>query len=484
MTPRYILALDQGTTSSRAVLFDETLKPLASAGRAFEQHYPQSGWVEHEPDDLFGSISEAIGEVMRKYPVAPQEINAIGIANQRETTLVWNRRTGRPVHRAIVWQCRRTAELCRQLEAEGLGDYIRKNTGLVPDPYFSATKIKWILDHHRELSPDDLLFGTVDTYLIWKLTEGKRHVTDYTNAARTMLFNIRTLDWDNVLLDRFGIPRAILPEVVPSRGNDILCNHPLFDRAPIPIRGIAGDQQAALCGQCCDAAGELKITYGTGAFLLLNTGGEFISSRHGLITTLGSGTAPGRPEYVLEGSVFMAGAIMQWLRDGLGILPDAAKAAEIAASIPDTGGVCLVPAFTGLGAPYWNAEARAAITGMTRGTTSKEIIRAAEEAIAFQCADLIDAMRRDLERPIQSVRVDGGAARDSFLLQFQADLIDCAVERPAYAETTLLGAARLASGSNTACPMDLTTFTPKMSQEVREEHLTRWRKAVQTVLKA
>lgn len=483
MTPQYILALDQGTTSSRAVLFDETLKPLASAGRAFEQHYPQSGWVEHEPDDLFDSISGAAEEVMRKLPIAPQEIKAIGIANQRETTLVWNRHTGRPVHRAIVWQCRRTAELCRQLEAEGLAPHVRENTGLVIDPYFSATKIKWILDNCGDLNPDDLLFGTVDTYLVWRLTGGRKHITDYTNAARTMLFNIRTLDWDSVLLDRLGIPRGMLPGVVSSRSPEAVCDHPLFGHVPIPIRGIAGDQQAALCGQHCDAAGEMKITYGTGAFLLLNIGSEFISSRHGLITTLGAGTSPGNPEYVLEGSVFMAGAIMQWLRDGLGILPDVGKAAEIAASIPDTGGVCLVPAFTGLGAPYWNAEARAALTGMTRGTSRREIIRAAEEAIAFQCADLIDAMRRDIGRPIRSVRADGGAARDPFLLQFQADLLDCTIERPAYPETTLRGAARLASGSNTDCPADFTTFSPRMEKSARENHLARWRRAVQSVLK-
>lgn len=483
MRPRYILALDQGTTSSRAVLFDENLKPLGSAGREFSQHYPQSGWVEHEPDDLFGSIFEAVGEVLRKYSVQPEEIKSIGIANQRETTLIWDRKTGQPVYRAIVWQCRRTADLCRRLESEGLGEYVKANTGLVIDPYFSATKIKWILDNVAGLNTKDLLFGTVDTYLIWKLTEGKFHVTDYTNAARTMLFNIKTLDWDPVLLEKLGIPRHILPQVLPSSNEQVICSHPLLDRVPIPIRGIAGDQQAALFGQYCDAPGELKITYGTGAFLLLNAGWEFIESRHGLITTLGTATSPARPEYVLEGSVFMAGAIMQWLRDGLGILPDVRQAAEISASIPDTGGVCLVPAFTGLGAPYWKADARAAITGMTRGTTRREIIRAAEEAIAFQCADLIEAMRRDLDRPLRKVRVDGGAARDRFLLQFQADLLDSTVERPDYLETTLLGAARLASDAPVECRIPKMTFTPQMAEAERNNHLARWHQAVEMILK-
>ncbi len=483
MDAGYILAIDQGTTSSRAVLFDTELKPLGSAGREFEQHYPQSGWVEHEPDDLFGSVFESVSEVMRKFKVSPRQIKSIGIANQRETTLVWNRRTGQPVHRAIVWQCRRTATLCRQLEADGLTEYIRHNTGLIVDPYFSATKIKWILDNVKDLNLDDLLFGTVETYLIWKLTEGKSHITDYTNAARTMLFNIRTLDWDDTLLAKLGIPRSMMPKVVPSSGQAAVCSHPLFDRTPIPICGIAGDQQAALYGQFCDRPGEMKITYGTGAFLLLNTGSEFIESCHGLVTTLGANTRPGKPEYVLEGSVFMAGAIMQWLRDGIGILPDVSKAAEIASSIPDTGGVCLVPAFTGLGAPYWNSDARAALTGMTRGTSRKEIIRAAEEAIAFQCADLIDAMRNDIGKPIHKIRVDGGAARDPFLLQFQSDILNCTVERPPYLETTVLGAARLALGADCCQIADASaTFEPKITAREREEHLQRWHRAVESVI--
>lgn len=482
MKGEYILALDQGTTSSRAVIFDRQLRPLGVAGREFKQHYPRPGWVEHEPDDLFGSIFESASEVMRKLAIRPEQLLSIGIANQRETTLVWERRTGRPVYPAIVWQCRRTADICREISEAGMAGMIKEKTGLLSDPYFSATKIKWILDQvngvRAAAEKGDLCFGTVDSYLVWKLTEGKFHLTDYTNAARTMLFNIHRLDWDEELLKLFNIPRSMLPEVVPSRGVPAVCNHPLFDRLPIPISGVAGDQQAALFGQFCDNPGAMKITYGTGAFLLLNIGGEPIQSRHGLITTLGAGSRPGKPEYALEGSVFMAGAIMQWLRDGIGILPDVGKAGEIAAALPDNGGVYMVPAFTGLGAPYWDAGARAAILGMTRGTGRNEIIRAAEEAIAYQCADLIEAMRKDVDLPIPLVKVDGGAARDNFLLQFQADILNCVIEKPSYLESTVLGAARLARGECGKLDHEGVIFAPKMKPELREKLLLGWRKAV------
>ncbi len=482
MEAKYILALDQGTTSSRAVIFDGQLQPIGAAGREFKQQYPRRGWVEHEPDDLFGSIFESASEVMRKLSIRPDQIQNIGIANQRETTLVWDRRTGRPVYPAIVWQCRRTAGICREMAEAGMGEMVKEKTGLLLDPYFSATKIKWILDNvngsRAAAERGELCFGTVDSYLVWKLTEGKYHLTDYTNAARTMLFNIHELEWDDELLELFDIPRSMLPEAVPSLGVPAVCNHPLFDRLPIPISGIAGDQQAALFGQFCDKPGEMKITYGTGAFLLLNIGARPIQSSHGLVTTLGAGSSPDRPEYVLEGSVFMAGAIMQWLRDGIGILPDVSKAGEIAAALPDNGGVYMVPAFTGLGAPHWDAEARAAIMGMTRGTGRAEIIRAAEEAIAYQCADLIEAMRRDVDLPIHRVKVDGGAARDNFLMQFQADILDCVIEKPQYLESTVLGAARLACGECGRMHRDGMVFESKMDSELRKKLLHGWQDAV------
>ncbi len=491
MKREYILALDQGTTSSRAMLFDFALAPVGAAGRDFPQHFPRNGWVEHDPEDLAGTTFTAIEEVLRQTGVEPAEVRAVGIANQRETVLVWRRATGRPIYPAIVWQCRRTADFCREVAASAFAGAIRERTGLIADPYFSASKLRWILDNvpdaRRRAEAGELCFGTVDSYLAWHLSGGREHVTDYTNASRTMLFNIHTLDWDDELLAYFGIPRAMLPRVVPSSGVLATCRHPALDNRPIPLAGIAGDQQAALHGQFCDRPGELKITYGTGAFLLLNTGSEAIPSRHNLVTTLGAGSRAGAPEFLLEGSVFMAGAIMQWLRDGLGVIADAREAGAIAASVPDTGGVYLVPAFTGLGAPYWDAEARAALLGMTRATTRREIIRAAEEAIAYQCADLVEAMRRDLEGPIAGIRVDGGAARDDFLLQFQADLLGCSVERPACLESTGLGAARLAlagigCGAGSASDVGGMEFCPRMEAARREALIGGWRRAVAKVI--
>lgn len=487
---KYVLAIDQGTTSSRAVVFDHQMNPLGSASRVFEQHYPHNGWVEHDPSDLVGSVMESIAEVMGKLKISPRDLSAVGITNQRETTLVWDRKTGIPVYPAIVWQCRRSAELCEKLKADGLGEYVQKTTGLLIDAYFSATKIKWILDNvpgaRQRAEAGELLFGTVDSFLIWKLSGGQTHVSDYTNASRTMLFNIHTLDWDERLLQVLGIPRSMMPRVVPSSGVCATCDHDGLDRLPIPIAGIAGDQQAALYGQHCHAAGQMKITYGTGAFLLLNIGNQPLQSRHGLVTTLTAGTQPGAPEYALEGSVFMAGAIMQWLRDELGILPDAGETGAIAASVPDSGGVCLVPAFVGLGAPYWDMYARAAIVGMSRGTNRKHIIRAAEEAIAYQCADLISAMKSDTGGKVQMARVDGGAARDNFLLQFQADVLDCKIERPSYAETTVAGAAELAlrAVDPQACVQEaggVDRFEPRIDPQKREKLLEMWKRAVRQV---
>ncbi len=483
-----ILAVDQGTTSSRALLFDRGLQPVGGAGHPFPQHYPAAGQVEHDPAELLESVTRSIEEVLAKTAADPI---ALGIANQRETTLVWNRTTGEAIHPAIVWQCRRTADRCRELREQGHEAMIREKTGLVLDPYFSATKLEWILDRvsggRRAAERGELLFGTVDSYLVWKLSGGQAHVTDYTNAARTMLFNLDNLDWDDELLALFKIPRAMLPRVVPSSGEIAVTDHPAFGGRRIPIRGLAGDQQAALHGQFCDRPGELKITYGTGAFLLLNTGRHRIVSRHGLLTTLGAGTLPDAPEYVLEGSVFMAGAIMQWLRDGLGILPDTSRSGEIAASVPDTGGVILVPAFTGLGAPYWNPDARAALLGMTRGTTHREIIRAAEEAIAYQCTDLVEAMQHDLRKPIQGIRVDGGASRDDFLMQFQADMFNHPIERPPCLESTVLGVARLAFTASGITPTrpsgQIQVFPPGSLALSRDQRLTLWRQAIASIAK-
>ncbi len=485
----FILAIDQGTTSSRAIVFDENLREISSASRPVSLAYPQNGFVEQDPEELLSSVFESITEALAKAKLAPGKIAAIGITNQRETTLLWDRKTGKCVHPAIVWQCRRTEGICRKLRDAGLEDMVKNATGLVIDPYFSGTKIQWLLDNvpdvRKRAEAGELMFGTVDSFLVWHLTGGTKHVTDYTNASRTMIFNIHKLVWDDELLERLRIPKAILPGLVPSSGVSGMVNHPVLGGFPIPIAGIAGDQQSALFGQFCDRPCELKITYGTGAFLLLNTGTAPVSSRNGLLTTLAVETRPGKAQYALEGSVFMAGAIMQWLRDGLGILKDTSMTGKIAASIPDTGGVTMVPAFTGLGAPHWNPKARAAITGMTRATTAKEIIRAADESIAFQCDDLLKAMQQDLGQKLLRLRVDGGATRDDFLLQFQADISNQTLERPAYVESTALGAARLALvalGLPARSTPETTLFNPKMSAEERECHLARWKKALASTL--
>ena len=485
----FILALDQGTTSSRALLFDRDLQPVAAAQREFPQLYPRPGWVEHDPEVLWQSQFAVLSEAIERGGGGPEAVAAVAVANQRETVVVWNRRTGQPIHNAIVWQCRRTADRCAALQAQGHAERIRAKTGLVLDAYFSATKIEWILDHvagaRAAARRGDLLCGTIDAWLVWKLSGGQRHVTDYTNAARTLLFNIHDLRWDEELLDLFGIPAAMLPDVVPSSGLAAECAGPGWSLRRPPVAGIAGDQQAALFGQGCFEPGQAKNTYGTGCFLLMNVGAEPVVSRHGLLTTLTAQTRPGAPAYALEGSVFIGGAVLQWLRDELKILTHAADSDAIARAIPDTGGVYLVPAFAGLGAPHWDMYARGALLGLTRGTGRAQIVRAALEAIAYQCADVAAAMAADGGRPLALLRADGGAAANDFLMQFQADVLGCPIERPACMESTARGAASLAAlalgwhtpQSLAARPADR-TFAPSMAAEKRQALLAGWRKAV------
>ena len=484
---KYLVALDQGTTSSRAIVFDRSQQIVASAQKEFPQLYPQAGWVEHDPLELYSSQYGVMMEAITRGGIDPAEIAAIGITNQRETTIVWEKATGRPIYPAIVWQCRRTAALCDRLRADGLTEHIRAVTGLVPDAYFSATKIRWILDHvpgaQERAERGELLFGTVDSWLIWKLTRGRVHATDVTNASRTMLFDIRRLDWDETLLQVLRIPRCMLPDVRPSSGDFGTCN---IQGVEIPIAGAAGDQQAALFGQCCFAPGEAKNTYGTGCFLLMNTGETPCVSRHGLVTTIAAGLG-GHVTYALEGSVFVGGAVIQWLRDEMRFLSEASDAEYYAQKVDSTGGVYFVPAFTGLGAPYWDMYARGTIVGITRGTKREHIIRAAQESIAYQSMDLVAAMEKDTGVPLRELRVDGGASRDAFLMQFQADLLDTQVVRPSCIETTALGASYLA-GLATGFWKDASEvksnwqigrqFTPQMTEEERKKKLKGRKKAV------
>ena len=484
----YVLALDQGTTSSRAILFDRMQHIVGVCQAEFPQYYPQSGWVEHDPMEIWGSQYAVMMELLAKYSISPDQIAAIGITNQRETTLVWDKATGKPICNAIVWQCRRTASICEELRAQGLADYIRENTGLLIDAYFSATKLKWILDHvegaRERAERGELLFGTVDTWLVWKLTNGAVHVTDYTNASRTMLYNIRTLEWDERILTALDIPRCMLPEVRPS---SCIYGYTNIGGAEIPIAGMAGDQQAALFGQACFAPGDAKNTYGTGCFLLMNAGHEFTSSPSGLLTTLAA-SADGHVQYALEGSVFVAGAVVQWLRDSLQLISNAAETEPIARSVPDSGGVYLVPAFTGLGAPHWDMYARGTMVGLTRGTTRAHIVRAALESIAYQTADVVRAMERDTGIPLRALRVDGGASANDFLMQFQADILGCSALRPVIRETTALGAACLAGlavgfWSSTEEVQKFWTkdreFIPEMEESKREHCCKAWTRAVE-----
>ncbi len=489
----FILALDQGTTSSRTVLFDSKFSPVCEEKIEFRQIYPKAGWVEHNPWEILKSQFDTVELLFKRKNIGAESVAGIGITNQRETTLVWNAKTGKPVCNAIVWQCRRTSEFCRKLKKDSkFASHVRWATGLPIDAYFSATKLKWILDNVRgarsAAQKGELLFGTVDSWLVWNLTKGRVHATDFTNASRTMLFNIRKLDWDDEILDRLGIPRLMLPKVFESSGNFGDASLPCFGGRKIPILAVAGDQQSSLFGQECFERGDVKNTYGTGCFMLMNTGKKFVDSKHGLITTLTAQTKSGNPSYALEGSVFMAGAIMQWLRDELKILKSSSEAGKIAKKAGTSNGVVLVPAFAGLGAPYWDMFARAAIFGMTRGTNSSHIIRAAEEAIAFQVRDLFSAMKADfrLSKPEGALRVDGGACADDFLMQFQSDIINMKISRPKCLETTAKGAAMLAAKSLGIKKFPSRAvdriFSSKMSDKDRKELVSRWSHAVQRTL--
>ncbi|WP_342645451.1 glycerol kinase GlpK [Mucilaginibacter sp. CSA2-8R] len=442
----YVLSLDQGTTSSRAILFNHAGEIIALAQKEFEQHFPKPGWVEHDPNEIWSSQAGVAAEVIAKAGLDSSQIKAIGVTNQRETTIVWNRITGEAIYHAIVWQDRRTAPFCDQLKQEGYSDLIREKTGLVIDAYFSGSKIRWILDNvagaRMQAERGELAFGTVDSWLVWKFTQGREHVTDITNASRTMLFNIQTQQWDDELLSLMDIPRCLLPEVKQSSE---VCGYTAstFFGSPLPIAGIAGDQHAALFGQMCIDRAMVKNTYGTGCFMLMNIGDQYIESKNNLLTTI-AWKINNQIQYAFEGSIFIAGAVVQWLRDGLGVIKTAAEIEQLALSVDDTGGVYFVPAFAGLGAPYWNPEARGTITGLTRGTKAGHIARAALAAIAYQTRDVLKAMEADAGTSIKELRVDGGATGNDLLMQFQADILNCNVIRPHIVETTALGAAYLA----------------------------------------
>lgn len=444
---KYVLALDQGTTSSRAIVFDKQGRMIGKAQQEFEQIYPKAGWVEHRPQDIYGTQIAVMTKAIVEAGIAVEDILSIGITNQRETTFVWDKNTGLPVYNAIVWQCRRTAEYCEQLKDQGWSEKIYAKTGLVLDAYFSATKIKWILDNvegaRERAERGELIFGTVDTFIMWKLSNGRIFATDYTNASRTMLYNIHTLDWDDELLELFGIPRSMLPEVCPS-GHNFGCTDETFIGREVPICGVVGDQQSALFGHLCVNKGDIKNTYGTGCFLLMNTGDQAVESKNGLVTTLAACVDGQKPQYILEGSVFIGGAINQWLRDEMRMIRNAPETETYSKRVPDTNGVYIVPAFTGLGAPYWDAEARGTVVGITRGTNKDHFVRAALEAIDYQVYDLVNAMKKDSSADITSLRVDGGASANNFMMQFQSDILNAEVVRPKVVEVTALGAAYLA----------------------------------------
>lgn len=489
MDSKYIMALDQGTTSSRCVIYDNKGRICSMQQKEFEQIYPKAGWIEHNPVEIWSSQLAVAMEAMVMAGLSASDIEAIGITNQRETTIVWERATGRPVYNAIVWQCRRTSERIDRLKAEGMSDKIRRITGLIPDAYFSASKIEWILDNvpgaREKAENGELLFGTVDTWLIWNLTKGRVHITDYTNASRTMLYDIHNLCWCRELLEYFNIPESMLPEVKPSS-----CVYAESDTSilggAIPIAGAAGDQQAALFGQCCFEPGEAKNTYGTGCFLLMNTGSKAIMSENGLLTTIAAGT-DGSVCYALEGSVFVAGAAIQWLRDGMRLIRDAAQSEKYALSVSDSDGVYIVPAFTGLGAPYWDQYARGTVVGLTRGCTKEHFIRATLESINYQVADVLGVMQEESGIYLKALKVDGGASANNFLMQFQADILNTPVHRPDVIETTSLGAAYLAglatgywSGKDEilanwklGC-----SFEPAMAEDVRNSKIKGWHRAV------
>ena len=486
---RYILALDQGTTSSRAIIFDEKVNKISVSQQEFTQYFPKPGWVEHDPEELFNCQLAVLKEVVEKSCIDPKDIAAIGITNQRETVVLWDKNTGKPVYNAIVWQCRRTAEIAELLICGGYSDMIKEKTGLLPDAYFSGTKVKWILDNvpgvREKAEKGEILAGTIDTWLIWKLSGGKAHVTDYTNACRTMLFNIKTLEWDKELLDLLGVPQCILPEV-----KDSSCIYTTTDKSvcgfEVPIASAIGDQQSALFGQGCFNKGEAKSTYGTGCFLLMNTGEEIIYSKNKLITTIALGLN-GKIEYALEGSVFIGGAVIKWLRDELKIIDSAHECDTLAGSVPDSNDVIMVPAFTGLGAPYWDPYARGTIVGLTRGANRAHICRAALDSIAYQVKDELDCMKQDAGIDIPILKVDGGASVSNPLLQFQADILGIPVCRPKNVETTATGAAFLAglAVGVWSCKQDILDvwkkekeFEPQMSDKQRDKLYSKWKKAL------
>jgi glycerol kinase len=487
---KYILAIDQGTTGSTVIIFAQDGSIASRAYSEFRQIYPKPGWVEHDANEIWQTTRSVIQEAKQNGSIGDADIAAIGITNQRETTVIWDRNTGEPIHNAIVWQCRRTSQFCNTLKSKGLEHTFAEKTGLVIDAYFSGTKIKWLLDNvsgaREKAENGDLLFGTIDTWLLWKLTGGAVHITDYTNASRTLIYNIYEKKWDAELLDILDIPSAILPEVKPSSNIYGETADDLFKR-PVPIAGMAGDQQAALYGQNCWQAGLVKNTYGTGCFMLMNTGDKAIHSKNKLLTTLAC-DQDGHPCYALEGSVFIAGAVVQWLRDELGLIKKASETEEIALSVPDNNGVYVVPAFVGLGAPHWDQDARGSITGLTRGSNRAHIVRAALESIAFQSYDVLQAMVKDAGIPIQELRVDGGATANDFLMQFQSDIVDVKIDRPDIIETTALGAAFLAgravnfwkdAGELERVRKTNTSFSPQMDEHEKSNLLKGWQAAIQ-----
>jgi glycerol kinase len=491
MTKKYILAIDQGTTSSRAILFAKSGQIVGVAQKEFTQIFPKPGWVEHDAMEIWGSVQSVISEVLAKYPVSASEVAAIGITNQRETAVVWDKNTGIPVYNAIVWQSRQTMDICNELKADGHDDLFRNKTGLLIDAYFSGTKVKWILDNvdgaREKAENGDLLFGTIDSWLIWKLSGGKKHVTDYTNASRTLMYNIYDLKWDKELLDILTVPASMLPEVSSSSEVYATTESHLFFGEKVPISGVAGDQQAALFGQACFEAGMAKNTYGTGCFLLMNTGEEAVRSKHGLLTTIAWGI-DGKVEYALEGSIFVAGSAIQWLRDGLNIIQNAADSEQLATQVDSTDGVYVVPAFVGLGTPYWDSDARGSVFGITRGTTKAHLTRATLESLAYQTKDVFSSMESDSGISLKKLRVDGGATANNFLMQFQSDMLDVPVEKPVVLETTALGAAYLAGlavgfwkdKQEIAENWDINhTFNPRMDDKTRQKQYDGWIKAVE-----
>lgn len=491
---KYILSIDQGTTSSRAIVFNKNGEVVHSAQKEFKQYFPKPGWVEHNPNEIWGSILSVVAEVLSESEIKPEQIAGIGITNQRETAVVWDKETGHPVYNAIVWQSRQTSEICEELKEKGYNDLFRNKTGLLIDAYFSGTKVKWILDHvegaREKANQGKLLFGTIDTWLIWKLSGGRVHVTDYSNASRTQMFNIYELKWDDEILDILGVPKSMLPEVRPSSeiyGKTV--DYHFFGNE-IPISGVAGDQQAALFGQACFEEGMAKNTYGTGCFMLKNTGENAVRSEHGLLTTIAWGIN-GKIEYALEGSIFVAGSAIQWLRDGLRMFNDAKDSEAYAAKVDSNDGVYVVPAFVGLGTPYWDSDVKGAVFGLTRGTTKEHFIRATLEALAYQAKDVLSAMEADSGIKLKTLRVDGGAVKNNFLMEFQSDILDVPVERPVVNETTALGAAYLAglavgfweSQEEIAKQWAVGyTFLPKMSDEKRNSLYDGWKKAVNATM--